>query len=1090
MGNTLIKDATTGALMELSPGFVPIGMKEYGGILYIASADKDGNGEIGSIPSPVITWSQDDVTFIQIDDMPIVTKDGISDTLVRISDRLKPGNRFAVLLNLESDGVLEYPIKLPGFETTLPLISTIDRKGLYRMELYSIGDTSTHRLTTVENTRQDWYAYDQDTPIVGEHWYIPYTGKNFNLNMQEMLNHEGLLQHYPKTGAGYLAIKAAIEDIEWFKMIPRDEAGNQYVPINTFDTETGYYISQFIGFQVQSKSGRRVGHIQITVLNESTHQYQPIFFWKPQYKPDAWGEYDESTFHPDGNQTMDLYLVEKSGITGNVLTTTAKWDDEGEYIIDYYYAANYKKPGVGCEYVGTDKLMNIYCNYPKYNNILYYSEKNKNTAIPCLCYIKNTKQNVWYTVQAKYYDQFDQYIGTYTSIFNPYVNDVLGSMYGLETRDGEWIKQVISSTTDVTLLEKNITIDFIDGNLKTGSLVPNTPYWTAGYIKGHYAGCPVTPKFKAATIITDDGNPDLNYEKEDLQCTLEKNDTYTGTLKSTSQASYLGKVVNYNKKTTNIPSPITSWELACALPYYHQRLSTMPPCYEGAVSITTDRELLKKYVRVDGYQGYMREGKELYTSPKLRYERVDDLKDKTLEDLQYLGNDYFTYYYHSQWEDPVKQSIKGGVVMDGSEKTNGSVFVYGQPKEIFADIPVSAIEYPSLNYHADTNVTIEGNSIKLDVGEFDYNMHVKRNWDTNAPKSFLVYALGTEQTAWNVEPKEYYSPKIHITVPETVITDVGVTYNQYKILRQIEYDATTYDETGMKVTTLGGMNFKLLGENIHDLDELRENAGTYIQPTNLVLGVEDNLPHSLIPSDGEGLHIVEDPYKYIYGTEQPNSTLKNTLKYKRLVNTDSVLDFSASGTGFYVLLAYYSSNTPLKVRIGSSSKKTISNGIPYIWKSEDSTENLLKIESSPEYYANIGLFAVKKSVQSQDDVVLPFVENYWENVMQGTCHYYMGKEEATPTTSNIDKYAFPEQPYQLNRYILSTVSEDPIPAVYTWDTNNTTVRYRKAAQIAGCVTLQAGKTIQEQVDFASGTYNGRFDDIVTEKLATGILNKF
>lgn len=1087
MGNTLIKDATTGALMELSPGFVPIGMKEYGGILYIASADKDGNGEIGSIPSPVITWSQDDVTFIQINDMPLVTTGGISDTLVRISDKLKPGNRFVVLLNLESDGLpLEYSIKLPGLDTTLPLISTIDRKGLYRMELYSIGDTSTHRLTTVENTRQDWYSYNEDTTTAGKHWYIPYTGENFNLNLPAMLNHEGILQHYPKTGPGYLAIKAAIEDIESFKMIPRDEAGNQCVPINTFDAKTKYYISQFVGFQVKSKSGRRVGHIQITVFNESTHQYQPIFFWKPKYTPDAWGEYDESTFLSTGHQTMDLYLVEKSGVMGNALTTTAKWDEDEEYTIDYYYAANYKTPGVGCEYVGTDKLMNIYCNYPKYNNILYYSEENKNTAIPCLCYIKNTKQNIWYTVQAKYYDQFDQYIGTYNSIFNPYVNDVLGSMYGLETRDGEWVKQVTSSTTDVTLLEKNITIDFIDGNLKTGSLVPNSSYWTAGY-SNHYAGYPATPKFKAATILNSDGDPDTKYDNTDLQCTLEKSATYTGALKSVSSASYLGTVVNYNKKTTNIPSPITSWELACALPYYSEK-STYEVHYKGSVSITTDRELLTKYQRVDGYVGYMENGKDLYKSPELRYTQVKDLDQQTLENLQYLGNDYFTYYYHNQWEVPVKQSIKGGVVM--SSRNKGSVFVYGQPKDIFADIPVDHMS-PASYYYANTNVIIDGNSTKLDVGGFDYNMCVNKDWgNNNAPKSFLVYALGTKQTASGVEP-EYYSPKIHITIPETVITDVDVTYNQYQLLRQIEYDATTYDETGMKVTTLGGMNFKLIEKNLHPqgdyIDQLRKNAGTYIQPTNLVLGVEDNLPHNLIPSDGEGLYIAEDTSRYIYGIEQPNSTLKNILKYKQLANTDSVLDFSTSGTGFYVLLAYYSSNTPLIVQIGSNTSEiTISNGSPYIWKSEDSTENLLKIVSGPEYYANIGLFAVKKSVQSKEDVVLPFVENYWENVMQGTCHYYMGKEEDTPTTYNILRYAFPEQPYQLNRYIVwATV----VPAVYTWDTNNDTVKRRKATQIANCVTLQAGKVIQKQVEVASNTYEDRFDWKVEDIVNTGRLNK-
>jgi hypothetical protein len=40
--------------MSLSPGFIPTGMKEHGGIMYITSINKEGKGEIGTIPSPII----------------------------------------------------------------------------------------------------------------------------------------------------------------------------------------------------------------------------------------------------------------------------------------------------------------------------------------------------------------------------------------------------------------------------------------------------------------------------------------------------------------------------------------------------------------------------------------------------------------------------------------------------------------------------------------------------------------------------------------------------------------------------------------------------------------------------------------------------------------------------------------------------------------------------------------------------------------------------------------------------------------------------------------------------------------------------
>lgn len=57
MGNTLIQDTATGNVMGLSEGFVPLGMKEYGGILYIASYNPSTKeGELGTIPSPKLNY--------------------------------------------------------------------------------------------------------------------------------------------------------------------------------------------------------------------------------------------------------------------------------------------------------------------------------------------------------------------------------------------------------------------------------------------------------------------------------------------------------------------------------------------------------------------------------------------------------------------------------------------------------------------------------------------------------------------------------------------------------------------------------------------------------------------------------------------------------------------------------------------------------------------------------------------------------------------------------------------------------------------------------------------------------------------------
>ena len=43
--------------MGLREGFTPVGLEEHGGIMYIASVNKDGVGEIGTIPSPIIKYT-------------------------------------------------------------------------------------------------------------------------------------------------------------------------------------------------------------------------------------------------------------------------------------------------------------------------------------------------------------------------------------------------------------------------------------------------------------------------------------------------------------------------------------------------------------------------------------------------------------------------------------------------------------------------------------------------------------------------------------------------------------------------------------------------------------------------------------------------------------------------------------------------------------------------------------------------------------------------------------------------------------------------------------------------------------------------
>lgn len=100
MGNTLIQDSATGNIMGLNPGFIPTGIKEHGGIMYITSVGKDANGnpigEIGTIPSPIIRdIYKDKITYTVNNFIPI----GLGDPLT-ITHKLYPADKFIVNLNM------------------------------------------------------------------------------------------------------------------------------------------------------------------------------------------------------------------------------------------------------------------------------------------------------------------------------------------------------------------------------------------------------------------------------------------------------------------------------------------------------------------------------------------------------------------------------------------------------------------------------------------------------------------------------------------------------------------------------------------------------------------------------------------------------------------------------------------------------------------------------------------------------------------------------------------------------------------------------------------------------------------------------
>ena len=110
MGNTKIQDTNTGNIMGLREGFVPIGMKEHGGVLYIASVNKEGEGEIGTIPSPIIRDFLKEKESIDYSNSinqvegtigkKLTGLYGTGNDAIRISNKLYPGEKFIMSLSI------------------------------------------------------------------------------------------------------------------------------------------------------------------------------------------------------------------------------------------------------------------------------------------------------------------------------------------------------------------------------------------------------------------------------------------------------------------------------------------------------------------------------------------------------------------------------------------------------------------------------------------------------------------------------------------------------------------------------------------------------------------------------------------------------------------------------------------------------------------------------------------------------------------------------------------------------------------------------------------------------------------------------
>ena len=270
MGNTLIQDSTTGHIMGLSEGFVPVGLKEHGGIMYIASVNKEGKGEIGTIPSPILTLSQNYPNDAESRRATLVHDSGPDHNLTILSDyKIAPGEKFLIGLNLKVDQQKTWYDK--------PMITCFNGntlvRGMYNIKLYTVYDTNSVCLDKLISTPQKYCLSNGDLNT-SDYWFIP-SDIITNIDIDKTYIAKEFKTYPGNIPAGRLAIKVELENIDSFSLMKSIQtqgvnAGEETLAPRVTKNSNGDYILDFPGFDYKTSSARFVGKVEYCLYDQKT----------------------------------------------------------------------------------------------------------------------------------------------------------------------------------------------------------------------------------------------------------------------------------------------------------------------------------------------------------------------------------------------------------------------------------------------------------------------------------------------------------------------------------------------------------------------------------------------------------------------------------------------------------------------------------------------------------------------------------------------------------------------------------------------------------------------------------------------------
>lgn len=235
----------------LKKDFIPLGIKQYGGIIYIASMNPlTGECELGSFPSPERNISSEELSMDDIDTdildstlYPEGKSKGLQITYLKADFSLlqrmvlRPGDKFLIYITPSGNSS-----SINDFIETYKNYNTTFSNGKLQRRVFSL------HLATVNENGSITYIEDQTNVFTNEVRKFFYTeGEAFGGNIQlKTVQDPSLYNTYSSRFNGYLIIVLEIEPIDFFNIEIGDatesEKGENYYDVEiTINSESNSY---------------------------------------------------------------------------------------------------------------------------------------------------------------------------------------------------------------------------------------------------------------------------------------------------------------------------------------------------------------------------------------------------------------------------------------------------------------------------------------------------------------------------------------------------------------------------------------------------------------------------------------------------------------------------------------------------------------------------------------------------------------------------------------------------------------------------------------------------------------------------------